>query len=262
MTLPVQVVIPMAGSGSRFTEAGYSTPKPLLPVHGAPMFALVVANLLTERVGSLTIIAQAAWEVGPSIDRLRAAISPEVRLIEIDYLTGGPADTIELARPYLDPALPVVTGNSDQYVDADLHPFYALLDDPDLAGAILTMEDDDPKWSYAATDARGDVVDVQEKVVISPYATVGIYGFSSAGLMFSALDEMRAIGDSVKGEYYVAPAYNRLIARGLRIAPSNLGPVSSVMHGMGIPADYEAFLLTEASRAAADRAHALLLSAP
>lgn len=260
MSKPVQVVIPMAGSGSRFTDAGYSVPKPLLPVQGAPMFALVVANLLTERVGSLTIVAQRAWGVGPSIDRLGDAIASDVRLIEIDHLTGGPADTIELTRPYLDPDLPVVTGNSDQYVDADLRPFYALLDDPDLAGAILTMEDDDPKWSYAATDERGDVIDVQEKVVISPYATVGIYGFSTAGLMFSALDEMRAIGDSVKGEYYVAPAYNRLIARGLRIVPSNLGPISSVMHGMGIPVDYEAFVLTEAGQVAAARANALLPS--
>ena len=248
----------MAGLGRRFTEAGYSQPKPLLPIHGLPMFSVVLANLLTDQVGSVTLVAQEAWQLSDSVRRMRAALAQDVQLIEIDYVTGGPADTIELARPLLDPDLPVVTGNSDQYVDADLGAFYGLLDDPAIAGAILTMEDDHPKWSYAATDPSGDVTLVREKEVISPYATVGIYGFQSARLMFEGFDAMRAASDTVNGEYYVAPSYNRLIERGLRVTTANLGPISKVMHGLGVPSDYEGFTRSHAAVEAAAKTSALL----
>lgn len=254
---PIQVVIPMAGLGTRFSDAGYTTPKPLLPIHGQPMFSIVLANLLTEQVGSVTIVAQQVWDLGEEIALLDRALPQPIRLIEIDYVTGGPADTVELTRHLLDPDLPVVTGNSDQYVAADLSEFYAQLDDPDVAGNILTMEDDHPKWSYAATDADGNVTLVREKEVISPYATVGIYGFSTAALMFGAFDAMRDAHDTVNGEYYVAPAYNRLIAQGLRVSSTNLGPVSEVMHGLGVPVDYEAFLGQELSLRAALTAKSL-----
>ncbi len=255
---PLQVVIPMAGLGTRFVDAGYTVPKPLLPVHGQPMFALVLANLLTDRVGSVTIVAQRAWDIGEEVRRIDRAQPCPVRIIEIDHVTGGPADTVELTRGVLDPDLPVVTGNSDQYVDADLSAFYEDLLRPGVAGTILTMLDDHPKWSYAATDEAGDVTLVREKEVISPHATVGIYGFRSAALMFEAFDAMRAARDTVNGEYYVAPAYNRLIERGRRVTSSSLGPVSDVMHGLGTPTDYEAFLLSPAAIRAADAARRLI----
>ena len=39
------VLIPMAGAGSRFQQAGYTFPKPLIDVRGKPMIQLVVENL-------------------------------------------------------------------------------------------------------------------------------------------------------------------------------------------------------------------------
>lgn len=255
----IQLVIPMAGLGSRFSEAGYATPKPLLPIHGEPMFKVVMANLLTEQVGSVTIVAQQEWELGAAIAAIARQIPQTVDLIEIDYITAGPAETVELARPSLDPSLPVVTGNSDQYVDVVLQDFYNQLLEDSIAGNILTMEDDDPKWSYASVGADGAVTEVKEKEVISPLATVGVYGFASAELMFEAFDEMRSNDDTVNGELYVAPAYNRLIRHGLRVVPWNLGPVSRVMFGLGIPVDYENFLQSETSQRAVAKARALTL---
>lgn len=253
-TTPIQLVIPMAGLGTRFTNAGYTTPKPLLPVHGVPVYHVVLANLLHPDVTTVTIIAQHSWHLQDDIDRLNANLPQQVRLIEIDYTTGGPADTVELARPYLDPDLPVVTGNSDQYVDADLDGFYTRMRDPDLGGLILTMEDDDPKWSFAALDDDGYVTQVKEKQVISNYATVGIYGFQTADLMFHGFDLMRAAGDTHNGEYYVAPSYNHLINQGHRIAITHLGAFQTVMHGLGIPDDYERFVSHSASRRGAAQA--------
>ena len=251
---PLQLVLPMAGRGSRFIKAGYSLPKPLLPVHGFPMFSIVLANLWTIELATVVLVTQRSLNLKESVSRIRSLTGIEVELVEIDYVTGGAADSVDLARDFLDPDLPLVTANSDQYVDASLDPFFAQLQVPGVAGCMLTMQDSDPKWSYAQVDAAGYVSRVVEKRVISKFATVGIYGFASAGLAFNAFDAMRMAGDSVNGEYYIAPAYNQMIEQGFLVTSYDLGPIMNSMHGMGIPHDYETFLMDPASRRAADKA--------
>lgn len=253
----VQLVIPMAGLGTRFSESGYVVAKPLLPIHGQPMFLVVLANLLSDDVGTIHIIAQKAIKLNGMGEFLREKTNRDVNLIEIDYVTGGPADTVDLARPFLIPDLPVVTANSDQYVDSSLDQIYKDVADDRFGGCILTMEDSDPKWSYVLKDNSGFVSKVKEKEVISNLATAGIYGFNSADLMLESFDSMRANNDMVNGEYYVAPSYNYLVKAGHKIVTRDLGAIASVMHGMGIPDDYEAFLKNPVSEIAASRARSL-----
>jgi dTDP-glucose pyrophosphorylase len=247
----------MAGLGTRFSDAGYDVAKPLLPVHGQPMFLVVIANLITDAVGKVVVIAQESFGLGPTVAHMRDRLGFAVELIEINHVTGGPADTVALARDHLELHKPVVTANSDQYVDHPLEPLYRQLTNVTIAGSILTMKDDDPKWSYAASDAQGNVSLVREKEVISDDATVGIYGFRTASLMWEGFDGMREAHDTVNGEYYVAPSYNHLISRGHRILTYDLGPITATMHGMGIPVDYEAFLRHPASKRAAEQSRIL-----
>lgn len=248
----IQLVLPMAGLGSRFAQAGYTVPKPLLDIHGVPMFELVIANLVTPAIGRLILIIPSAWGLADRMQALEAVLEIEVIVVEVSDLTDGPAGSVERAEKYLNPDLPVVTANSDQYLDADLLGFYNAVCDPMSAGVILAMEDTDPKWSYARLDENGQLVEVREKVVISNLATVGVYGFNSASIMFDAFRKMRDDGGSVNGEYYVAPAYNYILGEDSRgVVVTNLGPVGSVMHGLGIPVDYENFLKTKQSIEAA-----------
>jgi dTDP-glucose pyrophosphorylase len=218
------------------------------------MFLVVLANLVTDEVGKIVIIAQASFGLKDSIMLLRQKTGKDIDLIEIEHLTGGPADTIDLARALLEPDLPIITANSDQYVVSSLNPMYEQLSNPETAGSILTMNDNDPKWSYVNKDACGRVILVREKEVISNLATVGIYGFRSARLMWQGFDAMREAKGSVNGEYYVAPAYNYLINKGLNVVTYDLGPIKSAVHGMGIPKDYESFIQSPASLVAAARA--------
>lgn len=238
----VQLVIPMAGLGTRFQQAGYPLPKPLLPVGDMAMFELVIANLMDPSISTVTLIAQREWNLAERVESVSRELQTTVNLIEIDYLTDGPASTVELAAPWLDPSRPVVTANSDQYVDADLTAFYRAVQDPSLAGVILAMGDSSPKWSYVRTDSQSFALEIKEKEVISPLATVGIYGWRSAAEMLDTFAEMRMRDDRVRGELYVGPAYNYVIRRGERVLVEDLGPVSTVMHGLGVPEDYEAFL--------------------
>lgn len=253
----VQLVIPMAGKGQRFVDAGYELPKPLLDVHGIPMYQVVVANLFTSFTRSITVICPSSWGLSEEITSELNKICPKVQLIEIDYTTDGPAETVALALPALDPDLPLVVANSDQFVDTNLEKFDKQLVSEDVSGVILTMEDDDPKWSYARLDANGHVTEVVEKEVISHLATVGIYGFKTADTFSHALDQMRKSGSKVNNEWYVGPAYNFVEKTRGPIVANNLGPVSSTMFGMGIPIDYENFLSNEVSLRAARNAQEL-----
>lgn len=238
----------MAGLGSRFSQEGYLLPKPLLPISGQPMYRVVVKNLMHPSVGSITLIAQRAWQLQSDVSALSVELGVPVGLIEIDYVTQGAADTVQIALERLNLHEPVIVANSDQYIDASLDSFYDKLSDNEFDGVILTMGDSHPKWSYVELDDAGLASHVREKQVISPYATVGIYGFRNAGLMSYAFGRMRDAGDTHNGEFYVAPSYNYLIESGHRIAIDHLGEITEIMHGLGTPTDYELFLQSAAAK--------------
>lgn len=253
----IQLVVPMAGLGSRFATAGYSQVKPLLPIHGQEMYKVVLANLMSPDVGRIVLVAPTTFELSKRESDMEAALRVPVTIVEIDYLTDGPASTVELSRPHLDPDLPVVTANSDQYVDADLSDFYRKVGSGTCSGVILTMGDDSPKWSYVRTNEAGQVTLIREKEVISNEATVGIYGFASARSLFSSITSMKSGGNKVNGEYYVAPAYDFLLGEPGGVLTSYLGHVGTVMHGLGVPEDYERFLNNGTSIKAASTAETL-----
>lgn len=249
-------MIPMAGLGSRFSSAGYQIPKPLLPIHGVPMYQIVLANLFHPSIETITLACPRSWDLAAGIKRASGQLGIPINLIEVDSVTDGPARTVALAAALLDPSSPVVTANSDQYLDASLGLFYSSLAERKSEGLVLCMKDDDPKWSYVQTSSDGRVTKVREKEVISNQATVGVYGFASAALMLEAFDSMFRVEDRTNGEFYVAPSYNHLISRGCDIRAIGLGEVGSIMHGLGVPDDYEAFMgkavSKRASRAALD----------
>lgn len=254
MTRNVQLVIPMAGLGSRFAKAGYTTLKPLIPIHGTPMISLVISNLMSPYVNHVVLVCQR--ETMESVDLKALAQVGEARLtiLCVDAITDGPAGTLEIARPALNMNEPLVVANSDQYVDASLDDFYSDLADAAYDGEILAMRDNDPKWSFARTDSAGLLLEIKEKVVISDLATVGIYGFAKAELAFTGIQKMRDAGDKTNGEYYVGPSYNYLVSLEKRVLVRDLGAVSSVMHGLGIPEDLNRFLSNPVSKLAANRA--------
>ena len=252
-----QLVIPMAGEGKRFLSSGYETPKPLLPIHGVPMYQVVIANLLDSSIDRVVLIARQEWSLDDHVKDLARKSGLVLHLVSVESTTRGSAESVELASPYLDRDLPVVVANSDQYIDARLDEFWSSTLAAGNGGTILTMHDSDPKWSYAEVDNGGKVRRVVEKEVISRHATVGIYGFGTGHLMLDAIHEMKARGDMTNGEYYLAPAFNHAIRSGASVGIVDLGPIGGIMHGLGIPEDYERFMRAEVSLRAAAAGRAL-----
>lgn len=244
----LNIVIPMAGAGSRFAKEGYVDPKPLIPVHGIPMIQLVVQNLRPRTPHRFIFICQRAHVEAYGLrERLQAA-APGCAIVEIDGLTEGAACTVLAAKDLIDNDDPLMIANSDQYVDVDINEYLHAMDAQGLDGLIMTMTANDPKWSFVGLDAKRLVTRVVEKQVISDEATVGIYNFRHGSSFVAAAERMIANDERVNGEFYVAPAYNQLIASGHSIGIENVGSEGKGMYGLGIPADLKLFLAHPLSR--------------
>lgn len=237
----LQILIPMAGEGSRFAQAGYSEAKPFIPVKGKPMIEWVVNNLrpTSGDYRFIFLCQQKHLETNgrnPVLDH----VAPASAQVPVPGLTQGAACTALLAADELDDNMPLLLANSDQYVTANLDAFLKFCRDAECDGAILTFPAKDTKWSYAETDETGRVVRVAEKEKISPHATVGIYYFKRAGDFLQAAKEMISLDVRTNGEFYACPVYNQLLAQGKHIRIFSIE--ATQMHGLGTPEDLEKFL--------------------
>jgi dTDP-glucose pyrophosphorylase len=241
----LQIVIPMAGRGSRFANAGFTTPKPLIPVGGRPMIQWVIDNVRPSRAHRFTFIClQEHLDQYPEVPRELRRICPGCEIVPVAAVTEGAACTVLLSRKFIDSADPLMIANSDQIVELDINGYLAAADAPGVAGLIMTFWADHPKWSYCRMRADGTVSEVVEKQVVSNDATVGIYNFRHGRDFVRAADAMIAANLRVNNEFYVAPTYNQIIAEGGKIITMKTGREGNGMHGVGTPEDLEKFKQT------------------
>ena len=238
----LNIVIPMAGRGSRFAEAGYEMPKPLIDVAGRPMIQVVIENLRPDRAHRFIFICQNEHIKKYGLVQKLHSYTKNAEVIGIDGITEGQVCTVLKAKEFIDNDEPVMTANSDQWIDFDINRYLAEMDDRDLDGMIMTMKADDPKWSYARTGADGLVVETAEKKVISNDATVGIFNFARGRDLVRAAEKMISDNIRVNGEFYTCPVYNYLIAEGKKIGTYPIGKEYDGMYGLGTPHDLEWFL--------------------
>jgi len=238
----LNIVVPMAGRGARFQEAGYRLPKPLIPVHGIPMIEVVIDNLRPRRSHQFTFICQREHLETFGVAKLLQRAAPDSKIIAIDRVTEGAACTVLLARQIIDGSRPLMIANCDQWIDASIDDYLDAADRGNWGGFLMTMSSDKPKWSYVRRGADGNVVGVVEKQVVSSEATVGIYNFARGSEFVRAADAMIAANDRVNGEFFVAPTYSWLIRAGGRVGTYSIGADHSGMYGLGTPADLTQFL--------------------
>ncbi len=238
----LNIVIPMAGRGSRFAEAGYKDPKPLIPVCGKPMIQVVVENLTPQCAHRFIFICQNQHIKDYGLEQKLKSYAQNVEIIGIDGITEGQVCTVLKAKELINNDDPLMTANSDQYIDFDINDYLKDMDDRKLDGLIMTMKADDPKWSYARTNMDGLVTETAEKKVISTDATVGIFNFRRGKDLVRAAEMMIADNIRVNNEFYTCPCYNYLIQEGHKIGVYGIGEEYNGMYGLGIPKDLEFFL--------------------
>lgn len=232
----MNIVIPMAGAGSRFAEVGYTFPKPLIDVQGKPMIQVVVDNLCLD--ANYIFIVQKEHREKYNLDTMLNLIAPNCKVVETDGLTEGAACTTLLAKEFIDNDNPLFIANSDQFVEWNSMDFMYKAKESSCDGAIVTFESTHPKWSYAKTDGLGMVTEVAEKNPISNEATVGFYYWKKGGDYVKYAEDMIALNQRVNGEFYVCPVYNNAIQNGRKISTYKVDG----MWGLGTPEDLRYYL--------------------
>ncbi|MFA5832060.1 MAG: glycosyltransferase family 2 protein [Bacteroidota bacterium] len=239
----MNIVIPMAGEGSRFVKAGYNKPKPFIDVKGKPMIVRVIENLQLPEARFILIGRKSHFEAEKEIV-LQIENEYNAIFVGIDKLTEGTACTVLFARSFIDTETPLLIANSDQIVDISMFDFVNDCLKRGLDGSILTFKDPqrNDKWSFAKTDENGLVLEVKEKMPISDIATVGIYFFQEGKYFVGSAIDMIIKNDRVNNEFYTCPVYNYLIAETKKIGVFNI--LQSQMHGLGTPEDLNQYVST------------------
>lgn len=242
----IHVLIPMAGEGSRFREAGFSFPKPLIEIpnfNGNPMIKVVFDSLGIQ--GRSIFIVQKNHRTKYNLDSLLNLIAPKNKIIQVESVTEGAACTCLLAKSEINNQEELIIANSDQFVEWRPEEFIYFMRNKNADFGILTFPNTHPKWSYAKTDSQGRVIEVAEKKPISENATVGIYYWKKGSDFVRSAESMIKknirVGQAFngKGEFYVAPSFNEMISEGKK---GYIFPIpASKVHGLGTPEDLKYF---------------------
>jgi hypothetical protein len=241
LIVAAEVIITMAGFGRRFLDAGYTVPKYRIMAHGRSLFAWSILSLRNFQADNarFTFVLRRADEGTDFIRDEAASLGVRsVEIVELDEPTDGQATTAMLARDAVHDLLaPMLIYNIDTFVHPDTLSPASMRGN----GWIPCFKAEGDHWSFAAADADGRVSAVQEKKRISPHATVGLYAFDSFERYADLYERHYAEPANVqKGERYVAPIYNTLIADRGAVYIHDI-PVAAVI-ALGTPAEVERFL--------------------
>lgn len=233
------IVIPMAGLGSRFAEEGYDKPKPFIDVKGKPMIQVVVENLGFDLSNTRFIFIVRTEHIEKYMAKyILNLIAPNCVIVPTNQVTQGSACSILLAQEYIDNDEHLFIANSDQFVEWNCNEFMYSMISENIDGGMATFEADSTKWSYAKLDEQGFVSKVAEKERISNHATVGFYYWKKGSDYVKYANQMIEKNIRVNNEFYTCPVYNEAIEDGKKIKIFDV----QRMWGIGVPKDLDYFL--------------------
>jgi HAD superfamily hydrolase (TIGR01509 family) len=232
----LNIVIPMAGEGSRFKKAGYTFPKPLIEVWQKPMIQLVIESLGLK--GNYIFLVRKEHLEKYNLKSLLNVIAPGCKIVTVDQFTQGAACTVLLAKNYINNDKPLIISNCDQFIQWNTSEIMYHFSSKKIDGGILTFKNMHPKWSYAKVNKFNKVIEVAEKKVISDNATVGVYFWKKGSFFVKYADQMIKKNIRVNNEFYICPVYNEAIDDKKNIIIKDVNS----MWGLGTPEDLEFYI--------------------
>ena len=207
----MNIVIPMAGLGSRFSDAGYTTPKPFIEIEGKPMI-LEAVNTLGFKGNYIFIIRKDEY-----IKNKMKEIFPNSQIIEVDYLTDGPASSVMLAKEFINNDEELIVANCDQIMWWDEETVIKQIRVMDYDGVVVTYHETTPKNSYARINRKGYVTKMAEKQVISNVSLNGIHYWKKGKYFVESTESMVEKNIRFNNEFYVSLTYNQMIEKGFKV---------------------------------------------
>ena len=239
----MNVIITMAGLGSRFRKAGYNCPKYMIEAKGKTLFEWSMDSLIgyNEHVSKYIFVVRKEDRTEDFIkEKMKKYGIDDVEVVGIDYLTDGQATTCMLAIPYCNEKEPIMVYNIDTYVEPNEMKYEDISGD----GHIPCFHAEGDHWSFAKLDENGKVTEVREKVRISDNCTLGAYYFSSAELYKDLYEEYYKDNSKLeKNEKYIAPLYNFMIEKGMPVTISIVD--EKKVHVLGTPEELQKFIYSE-----------------
>jgi dTDP-glucose pyrophosphorylase len=233
----MNVLIPMAGAGTRFEKMGYTFPKPLVDVQGKPMIQVVIENLNID-AKHIFIVQKKHYERYNLKHLLNLITNNNCEIVQVEGVTEGAACTTLLAKEYIDNDESLLLANSDQFIEWDSNEFMYSMAADNVDGGIPTFKATHPKWSFVKLGKDGFVSEVAEKKPISEIATVGIYYWKKGSDYVKYAEQMIEKDIRTNDEFYVCPVYNEGIQDNKKIRIFNINK----MWGLGTPEDLDTYL--------------------
>lgn len=238
----VNIVIPMAGSGNSFFQAGYSFPKPLIDVDGKPMIQAVSENLKPKVPYRFIFVCKKEdYEKFSLLEIFERSVGKNFEVIQLTSPTGGAACTVLTATDYINNEEELIVANADQVVDININKFIKEARKLKADGTIMTFKATHPKWSFVRIDKNKNVLEIVEKKVISDHATVGIYYFKHGKDFVEAAVSMIEKDIKFNGSFYASLVYNEMIMGGKKIKSWSIKP--HAMHSMATPEDLMRYII-------------------
>jgi dTDP-glucose pyrophosphorylase len=237
----MNILIPMAGLGSRFEGSRFIGPKFLIDICGKPMIQRAIEAFTSKVENARFLFVLRRTKDIDRIVNILENVCANLRIKIVDEITSGPTDTCLAMKEYINNQEELIIANCDQIMFWDFKKFLHCVRYPDVDGAIVTYTSTTPKNSYAEIDQRGNVKRIKEKVVISDISLNGIhYWKHGRDFVESAMEMMENKDTAPNGEFYVGPTYNYLINNGKNIS---IYHVANFQHNaVGVPDDLEKFL--------------------
>lgn len=239
----INVLIPMAGRGERFSSVGYDLPKPLIEISGRPMIEWALRSLdidFAEHNFIFVVRDYQNKEINTRLASVLDTIVPNNTTIKIDYVTEGPACTCLLVRDIINTESPLIIGNCDQIMRWNGSYFVSSCLNSPYDGLVVTYDESTPKNSYAKLDSAGDVVRIEEKNVISNVSLNGIHFWKHGYDFVASADSMILTNERYNNEFYVGPTYNHMIKAGKRVGIFHIP--RECHNPVGVPSDLGVFL--------------------
>jgi NDP-sugar pyrophosphorylase family protein len=217
---PLHIILPMAGYGSRFAKVGITTPKPLIPVDGQPMFLKAISSFGGLKANKrYTVILRKEHVKEHNLAELVKQALPEVNIVITDKPATGALRDAYRAKPHLKPEEGIIVMDCDIQIGGQA--YFDMIEsslsdsDKELKGGLLLFSADNPRYSYAEVDNNWNVLRTAEKQVISPYAIGGGYFISDTETFVSDADAVFAepLGEG-RPEYFMSYIFNQILKSG------------------------------------------------
>ena len=215
--------MPMAGEGSRFANAGWTTPKPLIELNGEPLFKHAISSVADDDIEmKYSFIVRQEHIDKYNIDEGIKDFLPEANVFSVMKTTRGAVETCLIAESAIEDNDAVIVMDCDlefrsiQFVET-IKSILAKSIDEVNGGALVSFDSNEPKYSYAEIDSNGYVIRTAEKEVISNHALCGAYFFSSGKRFKEIAHQLLDEPEFKKPEYYVSLLYNYMLVNGERV---------------------------------------------